>query len=140
MPGADGPPVGPGKRTESRFVSPQFALLRLLCVFSGSSRKGGAFRHQREPGWCCLRPPQETWTFKIYPSLRMCCSTRPSSPLSFLGSQWSPGASWLSWSSWPQGELSIADSNVCRYSWICIICTVVVLSEDSAGSCNFYRF
>lgn len=54
MPGADGPPVGPGKRTESRFVSPKVALLRLLFVFSGSSRKGGAFRHQREPGWCCL--------------------------------------------------------------------------------------
>lgn len=50
MPGADGPPVGPWIRTGSWLCHQSVPFLRALFVLSGSSRKGGAFRHQREPG------------------------------------------------------------------------------------------
>lgn len=50
------------------------AFLRALSVLSGSSRKGGAFRHQREPGWLVTYTScQETWTFKMHLSFCICC-------------------------------------------------------------------
>lgn len=122
MPGADGPPVCcslyfsfvfPSIMTESCFFVTKSSFFKVCLSLVRVIQERRAHRAPKETWLVTLNAFnsfKETFHFSflgVMKYLKLDCEF-----VSFLGSQWSPGAYWLSWSSWPQGEFSLTYFNI----------------------------